>query len=77
MKTVIKNSAQVPCLPLSLTHRFSSFRLPIRLGEGQREGFVNPGSFNSLPAIRPDPTVCDQIRVTFAAQPALTVINGN
>ena len=67
MKTVITNSAQCPCLPLSLTRRFSSqFPLPTRWGEGQGEGLLaNPGSFNSFPAIRPNPTISDQIRLTF------------
>jgi len=56
MKTVIKNSAQVPCLPLSLTPRFSEVdQLRRQLSS----------CFNSLPATRPNPSTCDQIRPTF------------
>src|SRR6267154_5545400 len=56
MKTVIKNSAQDPCPPLSLTPRFSEVDHPQRWLSS---------CFNSFPAIRLNPSISDQIRVTF------------
>jgi len=61
MKTVIKNSAQDLCLPLSLTPRFSEVDQPQRRLSS---------CFNSFPAIRLNASVSDQIRVTFST-PAL------
>jgi hypothetical protein len=73
MKTVIKNSAQVPCLPLSLTPRFSEvhqsqrllFPLPVRLGEGWGEGFIGCGEGwvrGRLPSLPGHPTKSEHIR---------------
>jgi len=59
MKTVIKNSAQAPCPPLSLTRRFSP-----RMLSGQREVDQPPrrlsSCFNSFPG---HPTESEHIRL--------------
>jgi len=56
MRTVIKYSAQSPCLHLTLTPRFS---------EVDQLQHPHSSCFNSFPAIRLNPTISDQIRVTF------------
>src|SRR5260370_42316704 len=65
MKTVIKNSAQDPCLALSLTPRFSPRKLSGQREVGQPQRRLS-SCFNSFPAIRLNATVSDQIRVTFS-----------
>jgi hypothetical protein len=57
MKTVIKNSAHDPCLPVSLTPCLSEVDQPKRRLSS---------CFNSFPAIRLSASVSDQIRVTFS-----------
>ena len=80
MKTVIKNSAQGPCPALSLTPRFSEVdhhqrrHLPLLLWQdqlGRRRG--SGGGVRLSCRARPNPSISDQIRLTFLTRDCLPI----